>query len=361
MSRVEQNLQKMINEGPQKAGLVLQQLTQDAPKDYIIPSTGVSFDSNDNGVVMSAQNGGDQPMIFSMHNHAIGQAADKIGLPRKYISRLYEKGEQWAYDLLAHNLREQYAHRDPSRFMLRTVRDEVRGFMSDRYLRLDSGLLLESFLNATKEVGAVPTKGYYYDTKYYLKMSIPKIFMPVDGDPVVFGMYIRDSMFGDGPAACGIQIDRLICINGMLGEDTIKKVHLGSRVSEDVEISEKTYKLDSAALASAITDTVRGVLSEKSIDMRCEAIKDANERGIDVKEALESLRKGSKITKGEMANITDVFNFGGVEELPPGNTMWRLSNAISTFSKSVEGPRAMELEALAGNLAGLDKGNKDDN
>ena len=69
---------------------------------------------------------------------------------------------------------------------------------------------------------------------------------------------------------------------------------------------------------------------------------------IDFRNALNGLPKMGLLRK-ELDAVRDVLTTGGIEELPPGNSVYRMSNAISWVAKSAEtAERRLELEGLAG-------------
>jgi len=54
--------------------------------------------------------------------------------------------------------------------------------------------------------------------------------------------------------------------------------------------------------------------------------------------------------------VKDVFSSADVEKLPPGQTSWRFSNAVSWLANEVEDEhRKLELQELAGTLLPKDK------
>jgi hypothetical protein len=59
------------------------------------------------------------------------------------------------------------------------------------------------------------------------------------------------------------------------------------------------------------------------------------------------LRKS--LTKGEVEQVTTAFNSPDVENLPPGNTDWRLSNALSWVAgQTQDAERKLDFMKLAG-------------
>ena len=81
-------------------------------------------------------------------------------------------------------------------------------------------------------------------------------------------------------------------------------------------------------------------------------IKKTAETEIDADGTLENLRKGGHLLKGEAEDIKKIYNSAEVELLPPGNTAWRASNAISLFANQIEAggnaERALDMREAAG-------------
>src|SRR5262249_55027027 len=73
----------------------------------------------------------------------------------------------------------------------------------------------------------------------------------------------------------------------------------------------------------------------------------ANDEKIEPQKVGERLRK--VLTKGEVDQVVQTFNSPDVENLPPGNTTWRLSNALSWVAgKLTDAERKLDLMKLAG-------------
>lgn len=82
---------------------------------------------------------------FLLHNHAVGQLADKIGVPAKYLREL-SQGPQWQQELAVTILNKHTDWNNRSRLLIRAVGDEVRGILSVNYRRLHSVQILTAFL-----------------------------------------------------------------------------------------------------------------------------------------------------------------------------------------------------------------------
>jgi hypothetical protein len=135
---------------------------------------------------------------------------------------------------------------------------------------------------------------------------------------------------------------RLWCLNGAMLEQAIRQIHLGARLSSDIEYSARTLAYHTRANVSAIADTTRALLNPARVDETVALLtKAANER-IDPKTKLADIRK--RFGKGLSEKVAEAYAMPDVEELPPGNTAWRWSNAISWVAKQKDTTADMRLD-----------------
>jgi len=359
VAAIRAKYEAIINQGREQAINTLARIEAERPQDYIVPIGGFNFRAVDpkNIVIDIGKNG--ETKTLSLHPHALGQGVEKTNIVGATTHRkLMEQEEQWAADLLALNLNTIYGHADRERMLVRAVGGQVRGILSDKYRRLDSGPIFENFVRQTVGFGAVPTSGRVYDTKYAVTMTLPTVFDPVPTDPqglCVVGATLKNSDYGDGKVDMRFHVLRLICLNGLMREDSYSQVHLGKRLTDDFEFSEETYRLDTAATISAMGDVIKALFDPARIEEELGRVRRASETTVDIKKMFESLRKLGKLSKEEERQVIDTFNTPEVVMLPPGQNLWRASNAISLFAQSatVTPDRALELQQLAGSV--LDK------
>lgn len=87
-------------------------------QDYIAP-IGVNLRQKDHSPVITF-NGGERLMMnmpdgqFSLHDNAIGQLADRMGVPQRYLRQLAQ-GDEWAKNLAAEILNEHSGWTERSR------------------------------------------------------------------------------------------------------------------------------------------------------------------------------------------------------------------------------------------------------
>jgi len=340
-----QRIDEVIAKGRDGARRVFKYVMENQPNDKLVNVDKLSFEPKENHIEVLA------PTLDSerIHRNALGQMAERVSLPMAYVNTLQGHGA-WGIELLAENLHKLFGH-NKSRALMRSVNGEVRGFLSDKYRRLDSGPFIESFVKACSDVDALPYQGYTSDTKVSIQAIIPKVYEPVKNEYMAYGVTFENSDFGNGAMQVQFFILRLQCLNGMIGESNMRQVHLGKRL-EDEDFSKKTQELNVKTILSAMQDVVRAQLSSERIDtMQAFIAKSAAEKLTDDRRGavLESLKRS--MTKAEIDRMTAKFNEPDVELLPPGNNMWRLSQALSWLAGEEEdAERKLELQKQAGKL-----------
>ena len=118
---------------------------------------------------------------YGLHRNAVGQLAEKVAVPAKYLRELSE-GAAWQRRLAAEILNQHSSWTERSRLLVRTVDDQVRGVLSDSYRRLNSVELVTAFLSAATAQGGVPCDALMTDTKIYVETIMPEpICIPIHG------------------------------------------------------------------------------------------------------------------------------------------------------------------------------------
>lgn len=343
---VKDRLQALVKYGRENAVNALGRLQKEQPRDYLPEARQIRF-------AAPAQGGFEMKMgrdTFTVHHHALSQLSEKTGIPYKYVQTLVDDHQG---DLLADNFNRRLPQ-DNTKYLVRVVNGETRGVLTDKYRRLDTVPILDNFLTKSKEFGAVPIHAKCMDTQVMVSMAMPTVVEPYPGEFMLYGLCFRNSDYGDGAISLKAWLMRLLCINGMVGEEGFRQIHLGARI-DNIGFSQKTYELDTATMASAVGDVVQAVLAPEAVKLRLDKIRDAHEKKVNAEGAITDMQKTGKITKGEAHEIKQLFSSAEIELLPPGNSAWRLSNAISLFAQNVDDHRSIELETLAGEVVGLVK------
>lgn len=339
--------EKVIEAGKTRAIAVLDQINSQIPVDRVVPGKALDFHVSPSTGNIRVQFPDDHGTVEGFHRHAIGQAAAKADVPLAYIDKLMTK-DQWGKELVAHTLNEVYHNTNPKmRVLTRSVNNEVRGFLSDAYRRLDSRPIVDSFIEAVAAFGGVPLDGFDLETRIAIKAVLPMVFEPVPNEVLIFGVALENSDFGHGALSLRTFMERLACTNRMISTEDLRKIHLGARLGEDLGLSEKTYALDSETMASAVNDIVTKSLSSDSVNSLLENIQRANTEKIKPEAMQEFLKK--HLSKEEQGKVIDAYNSPEIEMLPPGNTTYRMSNAISWIANQTKDEgRKLDLMHISG-------------
>lgn len=361
-SRHQQILDEKIASGTRQAAHVMARIMSEAPQDNIVRVDRVRFIGDDRGLHVAF---GDHELAPS--KHALGQLASRAGIPTDYLRRLIEgrstKGAEaveasdgepaeeegeWRPELGAYLLKTHYGHQVESRCLARSVGGTLRGWLSDRYRRIDSRPLVEALAAEAQAVGAIPIDGSATETRLALKVILPRVIEPVPGEYMVAGMEWSHSDYGNGGHNARAFGMRVVCLNGMTRENLLREIHLGGKLAEDVVFSDQTYRLDTQRSVSMLRDVVRGALSPAALDRLGDQIRAANA----TEYTAAALRaKVRTLPKKQAAAVVEAFEGQDVVNLPPGNTAWRASNAISWIARNTDDAEArLDLERLAGSL-----------
>lgn len=340
-------MEEMIHRGRTMALATIETVQNTVINDSIVRGSALEFVHVENDIVVIPP--GKDPTPF--HRHGLNQAMERTGIPHpnRFIDTMLSRGE-WGAELLAHNLETIYKHGNGSRYLMREESGRIKGFLSDKFRRLDSRPLLDAFCGACQELGVLPFDGYALETKFRLRAVLPMIFEPIANEPQLYGLEWGNSDFGDGVHAVKIWNMRVWCTNTATLDDVLRQVHLGGRLSDNIEYSQRTLELDTEANAAALKDVVRHALNPATVEAYNEAIKLAHEEKIDPKQATAKLK--AHLNKGEVEAATEAFNSPDIVNLPPGQTVYRLSNAVSWIAQGedVSPSRKLELQEIAGKL-----------
>jgi hypothetical protein len=333
----------------------VRKIIAEVPRDRIVPDMVSTFEVDEGNLVLDLKQGS----TLELHKHAFGQIAEEAGIPKPYLSRLMalwserdapgpegETREEWGAKLAAHNLNEVFRH-SHKRHLHRAFGEELRGFLSTRYRRIHQGQLVETFAAACKEVGALPYEAYAGDTKFMVKAVLDLVLEPVRDEVIILGVVLHESPYGNGATEVLPFLERVWCTNKAVMPTTLRQVHLGGRLSDDIEWSEQTYKADSEAVASQVKDIVRSQLGPANVAKIVDVVQQAQAANLKHGEVETYLKK--HLSKEDAERVKEIYTSADIENLPQGQTAWRLSNALSFFAGTTEDKeKAYDVQKIAG-------------
>lgn len=350
----KQRMEEYIHKGASAAAGTVNRILSEVPRDRVVRAKAQRITAHEPPGLRMVFSQGGQGDLLTLHPNALEQVCGRLDFPSKYARDLDSQG-QWGRELLAHNLNTLVAERvkEDRRWLVRSYQGEARAVLSDRFRRIDSRPVLDALLGGVQKVGGVVAEGWSSEVRVRLTVIRPEVFEPVEGDPIVFGFRYTNSDYGRGAHDIETFIMRLWCLNGIIGQSVVRQVHLGRRLEEEIEYSEETYRLDTAATVSATRDVVSGILSDERVNRAVGVIREAHEQAVDPDAMLRRYHK--VLTKKETQAIAEKYRSADVVDLPAGNSTWRFANAVSWLANQTEDQeRSMELQKVAGQSMGLD-------
>jgi len=343
-------LEGYIVEGKAKAMGGLQRLAEEYSirKDFMVKPGAVEFASGSSDVVPIV---GGNP--YNLTKHSRGQLLSRASIPVTFADNLTGMGRA---DLLRHNLTELLPQVSKEGLMFRTVGRTAKGVLSPSYRRMDASPLFEGYAAQSLSAGLVPYRGDVTDTRSYLSFIQPQVIELLPSEYIVMGSELRTSDYGNGALQFNLSVLRLLCQNGMVGMDMLRKVHLGRRFDGQefsgtggvIELSSRTMELDTRTVRSALGDAVRGMnASMKALEA---TLRDKATESVNLVAALDKLRKGG-FKKETVDRVRTVYEAQlPVEALPEEPGLWRFANVVSMIANSTTGDEHLDLQDAAMSL-----------
>ena len=351
---LQNKIDNLLFEKVNKNQEILDKIEKDGAfiEDYILPlgpTSPINFEAN--GRVSILFN--DEKMNF--HSHALSQLGLKFDIPTKYVN--YLNDSEWGRQLLKNIFTEHKNNIPRNKILLRTVGNEARAVLSDRYLRLDSNLIYQKFIENMISNGAKIYDAFYSETKTYMSAIYPKVFsIETENNGIVhsvFGARIANSDFGDGALDLRSFQMNVVCLNGMVSNTELKQVHLGARLNDNLNFSRRTYELDTKTKVSAVNDISNNLLSAEKIMEQVSKIKTASAQSIDIDNEIKKLSK-TQMLKDEIQLVGKKLMANNPEDGLEGKaTKWKLSQAITAVANDIGNRRKYELDEIAGKLINL--------
>jgi hypothetical protein len=293
---------------------------------------------------------------YIWHDDAVFDVDPETGIVRLHDKK---KPEAKQFELAKANLNTRFHGLPPlektdrpRRFNARSINSQVRGLVSDAFARWNTARLVEAFVSAITKAGAVMIDAKYTELQFSLKAVWPSLFEPALGEVMLFGIGLKRSDFGLTPLSLEGVCDRPWCTNLATMESVYTKKNLSARYNDSDVFSQETMDAETEAHALAIGELVEKYLSEDFIGMQVNAVhKAANTEVKSIDEALAKLK--GVITVKEAEVVKAYYESKEDKLLPVGNTEWRFSSALSLLAQQAEPDRGLELEQVAGKVAGL--------
>lgn len=258
-----------------------------AKQDFLAPTPKLLM--SEDGVKLSLELTGE----FGINEHAHGQIADRLGIPRKYYGKMQAENPR----LLSHNVNTWFREQ-PTTNLVRTLDGGTRAFLSDRFKPIDNSLVMQSFLPVAFEHRDMRILNHSLtDQRLYLQAIFPAMQAEVKkGDVVQAGIVLANSEVGLGAVDVSLLIWRLACTNGMIGQSLVRKYHTGVRVGSNEEdyniFARDTIKAEIGAFQLKLRDILRNALTEAAFMAEVGKMREA--AGMPVEKPVEFIKNVTK-------------------------------------------------------------------
>jgi hypothetical protein len=341
-----------------KTGLALPDLARElqrqlaGKRDYLATTTALRFETApDAGSQLIIRNGTEH--AFAVTEHAHGQLAARLGIPRPYFDRMRRERPE----LLDENVNAWLQHKHERR-LIRTLDSAARAYLSERYRRLDNFDLAEAVLPlVAAESGARVESAQVTATRFYLKAVFPRVEGEVKkGDVVQAGICVSNSEVGAGSLSVQPLVFRLACLNGLIVPDaTMKRHHIGRAEGGDEEAHElfadETLAADDRAFFLKVRDLVKATLDAAKFNKIIDRLRASTETSItgDPVRSVEVLSERFGLNDGERGGVLRHLVSGG------DLSQYGVIQAVTAFAQdsSLDYETATRFEQLGGEVLEL--------
>ena len=193
------------------------------------------------------------------------------------------------------------------------------------------------------------------DTKIYVETILPQpICIPTEfnGEVQIYmGARFSTSDFGDGAVDIRVFLLNGVCLNGMVRENVMKQIHLGGKLPDNIQLSQRTYELDTQTTVSAVNDLTSQLFGRDNIRRKALEIKAAAAKEVNFTQELERLMQKGRLLKIENEGVRKLLmNNNPDDGLAGGPTLWKLTQAITAYARETQPARQRELHELSGEL-----------
>lgn len=318
-----------------------------AKKDYIADTRRLKFAPTDGGVVLKGLVN-DLPLNDNAHN----QMASALDIPRSYYDRLLGKSP----DLLASNVNHWLAT-EPAKKLIRTMDGKVRAIMTDSYRPLDNCDLVNAVLPQLMKMEVRVESCEVTESRLYLKVVTERVTGEVRrGETIQAGAMISNSEIGHGSLSLAYLDFKLACLNGLVRDHVVRKVHVGRKNKTEIVDDASSYFKDDTRLADdkafflKVRDAVGLVFDPLKFKGRMDEYRVA--AGLEIEAdpvaVVEEVTKRLSLSEDEGKDVLrHLIKDGDL-------TKWGLVNAITRAAQDADAyDRSTELETAASRIVEL--------
>ena len=293
----------------------------------MVPSGEFQLDTN-TGIEMMPATG-----------YAHAQMASKLSIPKIYYDRMMKQSP----NLLADNVNHWLEQRQEETGLIRTLRGQMRAFLSSRYRIVDNHEILEMVIPELVEMGSgiEIVSCQVTDEKMYLKVINKDVEAAIAvGDPVQAGFILSNGEIGNSSISVEPFIYRLVCTNGLILKDRKQRKNHAGRVNENADLyATDTIQAIDDAFKLKIRDLVRNAISISTFQEAVTDMQGAKSNlitGNPVK-AVEVTAKAIGLTESESGSVLNhLIRAGDLSQFGMLNAVTRSAEDIESYDRATE-------------------------
>lgn len=365
--RAQEALKKRIKSDPAERATLIETIKGKDVWDTLVNPKSLDFSSSSQNRLWMRHGSTE----WKLHPHALSQMCTRVNVPIHYVRFLLKDCESWGAQLAAENLDDLFHYTDFRnrleqtfpRFLVRSVGDEARGFVSRRFaIHIATNPLGHEFVEYCRFMQAEPADYTLTDLRLNVKCLLSTVFEPIPGQFLAIGMSLTNSDFGASQLTLSHSYTDLlrdtngIFRQGAFGSDRpelFRRIHLGPAL-EDSDLNLKTANERTKEVSGLIFDEVKNALSTENVNHFLEAIKEANGQKMSWTKLHGQLK--NRLTQGELKKIIEL-HAAPDRDLPPRPiengvaipTRWWAASSVAWLARFEEDKdRAVELQHEAG-------------
>ena len=324
--------------------------SQDLADYFIHPKSIFYLPGDDKGITLNFEEYKDNYQTFIMSSNAISQFSAKNKIPGAYLSTLTQ-GKAWERNLGAIIMDKHSANGPTKKVLVRTVRDEVRGYLSNTYERYSSVEVFKDFIHIAQDNNAIISNAYYNDISAYVEALVIDP-VTIAGEEWLYGVQFRNSDFGGAALDMKLMLVKLICTNGMTRNSLLRKIHRSSEIeSVNIKLSEQTLYHNTMAKRGLIKDFAAHIFNRDNILAEANLLEQVGRIQIEAEEVIKKL-PSLGATKSDIDEVQKLLmeNAQHTGVVNGGNVL-RVSNAVSYLANTVdEADRIASYKDISGKL-----------
>lgn len=306
--------------------------SDDTGKWDAVASAGELEMDEEDGCIRHSGNQAVEPSKTRPTDFALGQVCSRLEVPAKYVRRL---PPSLRAQCINHDMRRMAAER--KRFLLRCKGDAMRGFLSDKYSRIDNSEIVDTFNTLAKDFTHQVRDFHLDDRGIWMKILVNDLreWDPVHkSEKLEMGLLVGNSEVGCRSVTVEPFVYREACTNDMV-------VQLGASVKVfHIHIKPSELRLK---VAQSMNTALKA--GDKVMDKFVKSYEESVEKPVDV---IEALAKKRGISQERTDSVKLAF------EADAHENKFGVVNAFTRAAQALNGDDRVEMERFAGSLLDQD-------